>query len=90
MMLHLYNSNLYKAPIAATQSTLAERLQRVHETASLFYNRMMQYIEYGRQKLEDIVDKEAREKEQETKEQQEEQTEENINLTATEKDERSL
>ena len=61
-MLHLYNANLYKAPIAATQGTLAERLQRVHETASLFYNRMMQYIEYGRQKLKDIVDKEEREK----------------------------
>lgn len=67
MMLHLYNANLYKAPIAATQGTLAERLQRVHETASLFYNRMIQYIEYGRQKLKDIVDKEEREKEQETK-----------------------
>lgn len=66
-MLHLYNANLYKAPIAATQGTLAERLQRVHETASLFYNRMIQYIEYGRQKLKDIVDKEEREKEQETK-----------------------
>ena len=67
MMLHLYNANLYKAPIAATQGTLAERLQRVHETASLFYNRMIQYIEYGRQKLKDIVDKEEREKGQETK-----------------------
>ena len=59
-------SNLYNAvsvPLAETKDALAERLQGVRETASLLYNRMMDIIKYGREKLKDIVEKEARKKE---------------------------
>ena len=38
-----------------------ERLQGVRETASLMFNRMMQNMGYGRMRLKDIVEKEARE-----------------------------
>ena len=57
-------SNLYNAvsaPAAATRDTLAERLQSVRETASLLYNKMMDNIGYGRERLKNIVEKEARE-----------------------------
>ena len=75
-------SKLYSAVsahVAATGNALTERLQSVRETASLLYNRMMENMEYGRQRLKDIVEKEARE--EETKEQQKE---EDIDLTPNE------
>ena len=57
-------SNLYNAvsaPAAATRDTLAERLQSVRETASLLYNKMIDNIGYGRERLKNIVEKEAKE-----------------------------
>ena len=56
---HLYKAVL--APVAATQDAHAERLRRVHQTASLLYNRMVANIEYGEKKMKDIVQKEAKE-----------------------------
>ena len=70
----LYNA--VSAPVAATRDALTERLQSVRDTASLLYNRMMENMEYGRQRLKDIVEKEA---EEEAKEKQ--QKKEDINLT---------
>ena len=61
----LYNA--VSAPVAVTRDTLAKRLQSVRETASLVYNRMTENMEYGRQRLKDIVEKKA---EEEAKEQQ--------------------
>ena len=58
--------NAVSAPVAATRDALAERLQSVRETVSLLYNRMMDNIEYGRERLKDIVEKEAREEEETT------------------------
>ena len=60
-------SKLYNAvsePVTATRHALAERLQNVGESASLLYNRMMENMEYGRQRLKDIVEKEAEEEQQ--------------------------
>ena len=54
-------SNAVSAPVAATRDALAERLQSVRETASLLYNRMMENMGYGRERLKDIVEKEAEE-----------------------------
>ena len=65
----LYNA--VSAPVAATRDALAERLQRVRETASLLYNRMVENMGYGLERLKDIVEKEA----------EEEQEEENVDLT---------
>ena len=45
--------------MAATRDALAERLQSVRETASLLYNRMMENMKYGRERLKDITEKEA-------------------------------
>ena len=56
--------NVVSAPVAATRDALAERLQSVHETASLLYNRMMENMEYGRERLKDIAEKEAEEEQQ--------------------------
>ena len=53
--------------MAATGDALVERLTSVCETASLMYSRMMKNMEYGQQRLKDIVEKEA---EEEAKEQQ--------------------
>ena len=53
--------------MAATRDALTERLQSVLETTSLLYNRMMENMEYGRQRLKDIVEKQA---EEEAKEKQ--------------------
>ena len=58
--------------VTATRDALAEIPESIHETASLFYNNMMETMEYGRQRLKDIVKKEA-EEEEETKEQQQEE-----------------
>ena len=59
----LYNA--VSAPVAATRDTLAERLQSVRETASLLYNRMVENMGYGQEKLKDIMEKEAEEQQQE-------------------------
>ena len=53
----LYNA--VSAPVAAIRDALAERLQSVRDTAFLFYNRMVENIGYGQEKLKDIVEKEA-------------------------------
>ena len=53
----LYNA--VSAPVAAKRDALAERLQSVRETASLLYNRMMENMGYGQERLKDIVEKEA-------------------------------
>ena len=63
----LYNA--VSASIAATRDALAERLQSVRETASLLYNRTMENMGYGQERLKDIAEKEA---EEEAKEQQQE------------------
>ena len=71
-----YNFKLYNAvsaPVAATRDALEERLQSVRETASFSYNRLMENMGYGRERLKDIVGKEAEEKEEEAKEQQQEE-----------------
>ena len=58
----LYNA--VSASVAATRDALTERLQSVHDTAFLLYNRMMENMGYGQQeRLKDIVEKEAEEKE---------------------------
>ena len=67
----LYNA--VSAPVAATRDALAERLQRVRETASLLYNKFVENMGYGQETLKDIVEKEAEEEQQ--------QKEEDINLT---------
>ena len=64
----LYNA--VSAPMAVTRDALAERLQSVRETASLLYNRMMENMEYGWERLKDIVEREA---EAETKGEQQEE-----------------
>ena len=58
----LYNA--VSAPVVATQDALAERLQSICETASLLYNEMMENMEYGWERLKDIVEKEAEEEQQ--------------------------
>ena len=58
----LYNA--VSAPVAATRDALAERLQSVCETASLLYNRMVEDMGYGLEKLKDILENEAEEEEQ--------------------------
>ena len=60
--------------MTATRDALAERLHGVRETASLLYNRMIENMEYGQERLKDIVEKEAEEEEQQ-------QEEEDIDLT---------
>ena len=66
----LYNT--VSAPVAAPRDALAESLQSVRDATSLFYNRMMENMGYGRERLKDIVEKEAEE---------EQQQEEDIDLT---------
>ena len=57
--------------MTATRDALAERLQSVRETASLLYNRMMENMGYGGERLKDIVEKEAEEEPAATKEDEE-------------------
>ena len=72
----LYNA--VSAPVAATRDTLAEGLQSIRETTSLLYNRMVENMGYGQERLKDMVKKEAegeepaatKEEEKEAKEQQ--------------------
>ena len=59
--------NVVATSVTATRDALAERLERIRKTASVLYKRMMENMEYGRQRLKDIVEKEA---EEEAKEQQ--------------------
>ena len=51
---NLYNA--ISAPVAVTRDALAEGLESVRETASLLYKGMMNNIEYGRERLKDIVE----------------------------------
>ena len=46
--------NAVSAPIAVTWDALAKRLQSVRESASLLYNRVMQDIKYGQERLKII------------------------------------
>ena len=62
--------NTVSAPVTAMRDALAGRLESIRETASLLYNRMMENMEYGRQRLKVFVEKEA---EEEAKEQQQEE-----------------
>ena len=67
-------SKLYNAVsvrVAETRDALAELLQSIGKSASLLYNRMMENMGYGRERLKDIVEKEAKEEEKEAKGQQE-------------------
>ena len=65
----LYNA--VSAPVAATRDAYAERLQSVREIASLLYNRMIENMGYGRERMKDIVEKEAEEEPAATKEDEE-------------------
>ena len=68
-------------PVAATRNALVERLQSVHNTVTLLYNRTKEKLGYDRETLKNIVVDEA---EKEHKEDQEEEQQENINLTPQE------
>ena len=64
-------SKLYRvvsAPVAAKRDVLTEREQSVRETAFLLYNRMMENMGYGRERLKDIPEKEAEEEQQQEEE----------------------
>ena len=65
--------NAVSGPVAATRDAITERLQSVCETASILYNKMMENMEYGRQILKDIGEKEAREEEAEEEQQQDDE-----------------
>ena len=70
--------------MAATRDALAERLQSVRDTASLLYNRLMENMGYGRERLKDIEEKEAEEEEQPAvvKEKEKEVTDQQQGLSA--------
>ena len=55
---NLYNA--VSAPVAATRDALSERLQSVHDTASLLYNRTIGYVQ---ETLKNIVKNAAKEEE---------------------------
>ena len=61
--------NVLSAPVTEMRDALAEKLQSACETASLLYNRMVENMGYGQERLKDIVEKEA-EKEQQQKEEE--------------------
>ena len=46
--------------MVATRDALAERLQSVRGTASLLYNRIMENMGYGQERLKDITEKEEK------------------------------
>ena len=72
-------SKLYTAvsvPVAGTRDALAERHLSVRDSASLLYNRMMENMGYGQERLKDIVEKEAEEQQQESEATKEEQQQE--------------
>ena len=69
--------NGVSALVAVTRDALTERLQSVRDTDSLLYNRMMENMGNGQERLKDIIEKEVEEqqepaatKEEEAKEQQ--------------------
>ena len=70
--------------MAGAGDALGERVQSAHETDSLLYNRIMDNVECGRGRLNDIVEQEVRQEEEETREKEEEQTEVNIDLIGRE------
>ena len=72
----LYNG--VSAPVAATRDALAERLQNVRDTASLLHNRIMENMGYGRERLKDIVEKEAEEEEKPAAAKEEEEAKEQL------------
>ena len=64
----LYNA--VPAPVVVTRDAIAERVQSVHNTASLLYNRMLVNMGYGQERLEDIVEKEVEREEPEKRKSQ--------------------
>ena len=70
----LYNA--VSAAAAATRDAFASRLESVRETATLLYERVMDNIRYGQNKLQNIVEKEAKKEHQ--------QTGDNVDLTPME------
>ena len=65
-------SKVYNAVSASVAATLAERLQSVRDTASLLYNKIMENMGYGRERLKDIVEKEVEEEEPDVAKEEEE------------------
>ena len=57
-------TKLYNAVSAPVTATPAERLQGVRDTTSLLYNRLMENMGYGQERLKDIVEKKAEEEKQ--------------------------
>ena len=57
-------TKLYNTVPAPVTATPAEKLQSVRDTASLLYNRMMENMGYGQERLKDIVEEEAEEGQQ--------------------------
>ena len=55
--------NAVSAPMATTADAVTERLQGIQDTASLLYNRMMENMGYGQEKLKHIMEKETGEEE---------------------------
>ena len=68
--------NVVSAPVTATRDALAERLQSVRDAASLLHSRMMENMGYGRERLKDIVEKEAEEEEKPAAAREEEEAKE--------------
>ena len=54
-------NNAVSASMAPTWDALVERLQVTHKAASLLYNRIMDNIEHGWERLKNIVEKETEE-----------------------------
>ena len=71
----LYNA--VSALVAATLDALAGRLKNVRETASLFYERVMENMKYGRERLRNIAEKEAEEEAKEQLQEEEVQPKDN-------------
>ena len=70
----LYNAVL--APMAATRDAFAEWQPSLRDTASLLYHRMMENMGYGRERLKDIVEKEAEKEEKSAAAKEEEEAKE--------------
>ena len=73
--------------MAVTRGALAERLQSVHDSAFLLYNRMMENMGYGQERRKDIVEKEAERDEQAaTKEEAKEQQQGRVSVKEEQQD----
>ena len=73
--------------MAVTRGALAERLQSVHDSAFLLYNRMMENMGYGQERRKDIVEKEAeREEQAATKEEAKEQQQGRVSVKEEQQD----